>query len=145
MARVSDRVWHSRAVDLARRALNAPVVHARMEHVNGEVAANVMREVLRTHYAEEPFGRLWQDAAVEHPTHDQWWDARNVRDELANIEIPVYLGCQWDNVPVHLPSTFPVYEALSGNPNVRMTLVDKGVLSWPWESMHEEALAWYDH
>ena len=144
MAGVSDEKWHSTGLDLARRALDTQLVHGRMEHVNGAVAAKVLRQ-LRAHYDEEPFGRLWQQAAVEHPTHDSWWDERNLRAELGEIDIPVYLGCQWDNVPVHLPSSFPVFEALAHNPNVRLTLLDKGGLLWPWETMHEEALAWCDH
>ena len=140
MAGVSDEKWHSTGLDLARRALDTQLVHGRMEHVNGAVAAKVLRQ-LRAHYDEEPFGRLWQQAAVEHPTHDAWWDERNLRAELGEIDIPVYLGCQWDNVPVRLPSSFPVFEALAHNPNVRLTLLDKGGLLWPWETMHEEALA----
>ncbi|GAA3611544.1 CocE/NonD family hydrolase [Microlunatus ginsengisoli] len=144
MAGVSDEFWQSAGLDLIRRALNTSGVHARMEHVNGQVAVSAMKTLLRSHYAEEPFGRLWQEAAVEHPTHDDWWDERNLRPRLGNIDIPVYLGCQWDNVPMHLPSSFPVWEALAHNPNVRLTLIDKDALIWPWETMHEEALAWND-
>lgn len=145
MAGVSDRVWHGKVLNLARRLLSGPAVHARMEHANGEVALQVLRKVIRTHYPEEPFGRLWQEAAVEHPTHDAWWEERNLRALLTTIDIPVYLGCQWDNVPMHLPSSFPVWDELRHNPNVRMVLTDRGGLLWPWESMHVEALAWFDH
>jgi len=144
MARIPDKTWHSNGMALARRTLNTPKVHGEMSHVNGEAASKVLHE-LRTHYAEEPFGRLWQEAAVEHPTHDAWWDQRNVRAELRNVDIPVYLGCQWDNVPMHLPSSFPVWHGLAHNPNVRMTFLAEGGLMWPWETMHEEALAWNDH
>jgi hypothetical protein len=28
--------------------------------------------------------------------------------------VPVYLGCDWQNVPLHLPSTFPAFNALTG-------------------------------
>ncbi len=31
------------------------------------------------------------------------------------------------------------------NPNVRMGMLGQFGLTWPWESLHEEALAWYDH
>lgn len=144
MAGISDQAWHSKGLTLARHLLNTPKVHGEMSHVNGEVASKVLHE-LRTHYDEEPFGRLWQEAAVEHPTHDTWWDQRNIRAELGNIDIPVYLGCQWDNVPMHLPSSFPVWNGLTHNPNVRMTFLAEGGLMWPWETMHEEALAWNDH
>jgi len=46
---------------------------------------------------------------------------------------------------MHLPSTFSIWKALRHNPNVRMGMVDDGEYSWPWEAMHYEALAWYDH
>lgn len=141
---VSDDTWHSTGVDLVRKALNAPKVHGEMAHVNGEVVLKVLHH-LRAHYNEEPYGRLWQQAAVEHPTHDKWWDERNIRGELGKIDIPVYLGCQWDNIPMHLPSSFPVFEHLAHNANVRLTLLAEGGLLWPWETMHEEALAWCDH
>ena len=145
MASISDKLWRGKAFHLARRLLNGPAMHARMEHANGEVVLKVLRKVIRTHYPEEPFGRLWQEAAVEHPTHDAWWDERNLRSMLHTIDIPLYLGCQWDNVPMHLPSSFPVWDELRHNPNVRMVLTDQGGLLWPWESMHVEALAWFDH
>ena len=141
---VSDHFWRSNRVRVARHVLKTPTLHRQMEHVTGDAAARVLGLLKHTSYAEEPFGRLWQQGAVEHPTHDAWWDARQTRSMLDQIDIPVYLGCQWDNVPVHLPSTFPVWRGLTHNPHVRMTQIDKDVLSWPWESMHEEALAWYD-
>ena len=31
------------------------------------------------------------------------------------------------------------------NPNVRMGLLGDFGLTWPWESLHVEALAWFDH
>ena len=144
LSQVSDEKWHGHVLDLLRKALNTPTVHGRMAHVNGQAALKVLHQ-LRTHFPEEPFGRIWQQACVEHPTHDEWWDQRNIRTELDRIDIPVYLGCQWDNVPMHLPSSFPVWEHLTDNPNVRLTLLAEGGLIWPWETMHEEALAWNDH
>ena len=30
---------------------------------------------------------------------------------LENVDIPVYLGCDWENVPLHLPSTFTAWQA----------------------------------
>lgn len=57
----------------------------------------------------------------------------------------MYLGCDWENVPLHLPSTFTAWDALSHNGNVRMAMLGQFGLTWPWESLHREALAWYDH
>lgn len=64
---------------------------------------------------------------------------------LKNIEIPVYLGCDWQNAPLHLPSTFTAWKALSGSRCVRMGMLGEFGLTWPWESLHVEALAWFDH
>jgi putative CocE/NonD family hydrolase len=145
MAQKTDAFWEGKRLDVVRHILAVPSVHRRMEHLNGEAIVNVLRNVIHAHYAEEPFGRLWQQVAVEHPTHDEFWEERNTRPELGSVTIPVYLGCDWENAPVHLPSTFTSWAALSGNDRVRMTLLPPGGLSWPWESLHYEALAWYDH
>ena len=82
---------------------------------------------------------------VEHPTRDEFWDDRNLLTRLGDVDIPVYLGCDWDNAPLHLPGTFEALDALAHNPNVRVGLLGAHGLSWPWESLHLEALAWFDH
>ena len=46
---------------------------------------------------------------------------------------------------MHLPGTFTTWKALEHNPDVRMCLLPHGGTTWPWESMHVEALAWFDH
>ena len=63
----------------------------------------------------------------------------------SNIDIPVYLGCDWQNVPLHLPSTFTAWQHLTNSPCVRIGMLDEFGLTWPWESLHVEALAWFDH
>ena len=88
----------------------------------------------------EPWDELWLDAAVRHPLRDAWWDERNLLPLLANIDIPVYLGCDWQNVPLHLPSTFSAWEHLTNSPCVRIGMLDEFGLTWPWESLHIEAL-----
>ena len=57
----------------------------------------------------------------------------------------MYLGCDWENVPLHLPSTFTALAALPNSPEVRVGMLGEFGLTWPWESLHVEALAWYDH
>ena len=83
--------------------------------------------------------------AVEHPLHDEWWDERDLVPLLDRVEVPTYLGCDWQNVPLHLPSTFPAFRALVNAPEVRVAMLGEFGLTWPWESLHVEALAWYDH
>lgn len=138
-------LWEGHRVNAAREVLSIPAVHKRMGDLNGEVAVRVLRSVVHTRCPEEPFGRLWREATIEHPLHDEFWDDRDSTPGLADVDIPVYLGCEWDNVPLHLPSTFRAWDALRHNPNVRMALLPAGGLSWPWESLHEEALGWYDY
>jgi putative CocE/NonD family hydrolase len=145
MAQKKDAFWEGHRLNAARKVLSVPAVHERMQHLNGEAIVTVLKNVIHAHYAEEPFGRIWQETMIEHPTHDDFWDQRDTRGALADVDIPVYLGCDWDNAPVHLPSTFTAWDALRDNPNVRMAMLPPGGLSWPWESLHEEALGWYDH
>lgn len=140
-----DAFWRGRRIALARAVLGVPALHARMQHVNGEAIVSLLRDVIHAPYPEHPFGDLWRAAAVEHPTHDAFWDARNTRPLLGAVDIPVYLGADWDNVPMHLPSTFTAWRALRRNPNVRMAMLPPGGFGWPWEALHVELLAWYDH
>jgi putative CocE/NonD family hydrolase len=46
---------------------------------------------------------------------------------------------------MHLPSTFATLHALSKDVPVRVAMLGRFGLTWPWESMHIEALAWFDH
>ncbi len=45
---------------------------------------------------------------------------------------------------MHLPS-IQGWRGLAHNPNVRVALLPPNSLAWPWECLHYEALAWYDH
>jgi predicted acyl esterase len=64
---------------------------------------------------------------------------------LDRVEIPVYIGCDWQNVPLHLPHTFTAYERLTNSKHVQVAMMGEHGLAWPWESLHIEALAWFDH
>lgn len=141
----SDKLWRSKPVGLARRVLKSSRVHKKFETMNGEAAVTMLRQLLRLPHDPHPWDELWHEAAVRHPARDEWWEERNLLPLLKNIDIPVYLGCDWENVPLHLPSTFAAWNALSGNDRVRMGMLGRFGLTWPWESMDTEALAWYDH
>ncbi|AFM17070.1 putative hydrolase, CocE/NonD family [Mycolicibacterium chubuense NBB4] len=141
----SDAFWRRNpAIALARRVLNTPRVHARFATMNGESAVTMMRQLLKLPHNPHPWDDLWLDTMVKHPLRDAWWEERNLLPLLAGVDIPVYLGCDWENVPLHLPSTFTAWKALAHNPNVRMAMLGGFGLTWPWESLHTEALAWYD-
>ncbi len=141
----TDRLWRSSAVGVARRILNTPRLHRKFATMNGEAAVTMMRTLLKLPHDPHPWDELWLDAAVKHPTRDEWWEQRNLLPLLKEINIPVYLGCDWENVPLHLPSTFAAWKALADNPAVRVAMLGEYGLTWPWESLHTEALAWFDH
>jgi predicted acyl esterase len=143
LAAKPDSMWRSHGVDLLRDVLNIAVVHARM-HMSSEGQFGVIKQLLRAQYAEHPYGDLWRAVAVEHPTRDEFWDERTVRPLLADVDIPVYLAADWSNVAVHLPSTIAAWKELQDKPNVRLSLLQPGGFDWPWESMHDEVLAWFD-
>ncbi|GAB7070551.1 CocE/NonD family hydrolase [Mycobacterium hodleri] len=141
----SSRFWRSPPLDVARKVLHAPPLHRRFGTMNGEAAVTVLRQMLKLPHDPHPWDDLWLDVMVKHPVRDAWWDDRDLTGLLDRIEVPVYLGCDWENVPLHLPSTFVAWKALAHNPNVRMGMLGRFGLTWPWESLHTEALAWYDH
>lgn len=141
----SDALWRGKLVDAARHVLKTPALHRKFATLNGEAAVTVLRQVLKVPHSPHPWDDLWLSMAVEHPTRDAWWDERDLRPLLRDIDVPVYLGCDWENVPLHLPSTFVAWNALAENTVVRMGMLGKYGLTWPWESLHVEALAWFDH
>ncbi|MET0475605.1 MAG: CocE/NonD family hydrolase [Mycobacterium sp.] len=141
----SDEFWRSVPLQLARKVLHLPPLHRKFGTMNGEAAVTLMHQLLKLPHDPHPWDQLWLDVFVNHPTRDEWWDDRDLVPLLEDIDVPVYLGCDWENVPLHLPSTFIVWKALADNPNVRMGMLDQYGLTWPWESLHVEALAWYDH
>jgi hypothetical protein len=98
--------------------LNIPAVHRKVGNINGESARGVLQLIMKAPYATHPWDDLWRATAVDHQTRDEFWDERNVLPQLDQVDIPVYIGCDWDNVPMHLPSTFTTWKALEHNPKV---------------------------
>lgn len=141
----SEKFWRGSLLDAARHILATPALHAKFGRMNGEAAIAGLQKVLRGEYDAHPWDELWQQIAVEHPLRDEFWDDRTALPGLADVDIPVYLGCDWQNVALHLPGTFTAWRALRHNPHVRIGMLDEFGLTWPWESLHVEALAWFDH
>ncbi|MFC5139103.1 CocE/NonD family hydrolase [Actinomycetospora rhizophila] len=140
-----NRAFRSPLVSLVRRVLALPRVHRRFATFNGEAALAGLEKVQHLPHAEHPWDDLLRACGQEHPVRDAWWDDRELVHRLAAIDIPVYLGTEWTNVPMHLPGTLAAWEQLADKPNVRLALLGDHGLPWPWESMHVEALAWFDH
>lgn len=143
LADKGDELFRNKVVGVAEHLLKSKRVHEKFEHLNGEAAISSLSEVMRAHY-DRSFDELWTDV-VSHPTRGAFWDSRNMAALAERIDVPVYLGCDWENVPLHLPSTFVLWKALAGRVPARMGMLGKNGLTWPWESLHVEALAWFDH
>ena len=137
--------YRNRFMDAAGYILKSPAIHKRFSTMNGEAAMAGLKGLLKLPHAPHPWDDLWRACVVEHQTRDDWWEDRNLLPLLDRVNVPVYLGCDWDNVPLHLPSTFKAYEALVNSPHVRVGMLGTHGLAWPWESLHIEALAWFDH
>ena len=54
------------------------------------------------------------------------------------------MGCDWQNVALHLPHTFTGYQRITNSKHLRVAMMGEHGLAWPWESLHIEALAWFD-
>ena len=141
----SDRFWRSELLAGVRKVLNVPRLHKKFAHMNGEASMVALKRLMKVHHDPHPWDDLWRSIAVEHPVRDAWWDERNLLPLLDRVQVPVYLGCDWQNVPLHLPSTFPTAAGLTNSPAVRVAMLGDYGLTWPWESLHIEALAWFDH
>jgi len=141
----TNKLWRSTLLDAVRRVLLTPGVHKKFEHFNGEAAMAGIKVLLNLHHDPHPWDDIWQAIAVAHPTRDAWWNERDLTPLLHKVKVPVYLGCDWQNVPLHLPHTFKAYEALTNSQHVQVGMLGEFGLAWPWESLHVEALAWFDH
>jgi uncharacterized protein len=137
--------YRNRFVDILGRVLKTSVIHKRFETINGEAAITALKGLLKLPHDPHPWDDLWRACVVEHQTRDDWWEERSLLPLLERVQIPVYLGCDWDNVPMHLPSTFRAWHGLRNSPEVRVAMLGEHGLAWPWESLHVEALAWFDH
>lgn len=141
----TNKLWRSTLMDALRALLLTPGIHKKFEMANGEAAIAGLKVLLKLHHDPHPWDDLWRAIAVEHPFRDAWWEDRNLLPLLDRVEVPVYLGCDWQNVPLHLPHTFTAYERLTNSKHLQVAMMGEHGLAWPWESLHIEALAWFDH
>jgi predicted acyl esterase len=144
-SKLGNAFLRSKLIDLVRAVLHLPAVHRKFATMNGEAAVTALKLLMKLHHDPHPWDDYWRAIAVEHPLRDAWWDERNLLPLLEKVQVPVYLGCDWQNVPLHLPSTFQAFNALTGSNDVRVAMLGDYGLTWPWESLHVEALAWFDH
>ena len=141
----TNKLWRSTLVDAVRALLLTPGIHKKFEMTNGEAAIAGLKVLLKLHHNPHPWDDLWRAIAAEHPFRDAWWEDRNLLPLLDRVEVPVYMGCDWQNVPLHLPHTFTAYERLNNSKHLQVAMMGPHGLAWPWESLHIEAIAWFDH
>ena len=100
----TNKLWRSKLMDAMRALLLTPGIHKKFEMANGEAAIAGLKVLLKLHHDPHPWDDLWRAIAAEHPFRDAWWEDRNLLPLLDRVEVPVYLGCDWQNVPLHLAS-----------------------------------------
>jgi uncharacterized protein len=102
---------------------------------------------LRFPYDTHPWDDIFTTVAVDHQLFDEYeyWQYRDLSRRIADVGIPMYLGADWENVCLHLDTPFAVFDRVDKSIPYRMSITPRGSLQWPWESLHVEALAWYDH
>ena len=71
-----------------------------------------MTRILVLDYDSHPWDDIFTAIAIEHQLDDAYWQVRNISDRLKDIEIPLYLGADWDNVGVHLTTPFAALNQL---------------------------------
>jgi uncharacterized protein len=140
----TNKLWRSKLLDAVRTILLTPGIHKKFEMANGEATLAGLKVLLNLHHDPHPWDDLWRAIAAEHPFHDAWWEDRNLLPLLDRVEVPVYMGCDWQNVPLHLPHTFTAYQRITNSKHLRVAMMGEHGLAWPWESLHIEALAWFD-
>ncbi|WP_280261183.1 CocE/NonD family hydrolase [Nocardia abscessus] len=140
-----DRLYRKGMSRLLRQFLAIPAIHRRFRQTDAVQVHRRLRLISRFGHDAHPWNGLLEAVATDHPTRDAWWDERDLTGLLADVDIPVYLGGEWSSVPLHLTGLFEAWDALAHNPHVHMAMLGDHSLPWPWESMHIEALAWFDY
>ncbi len=137
--------FRSRAAEAVFRLLNLGPVHRRFEGFGGEAAIGSLGKLMRLGYDPHPWEALYQDAVTQPAAGAPFWRDRDALALLERSRVPMHLGCPLDNVPLHLSGAFAAWDALPAHAGHRLSLLGSDGLGWPWETMHVEALAWYDH
>ena len=146
---VLERLGGDTLRTLPFRLANNLLLHRSFMHeqfsVPQKAPMDALEKIARFSYEPEPWESNYADLAREHQLYDAFWRSRDVTERLAEIEIPMYLGSDPENVAIHLDGPFAALPYLRKEQAWRMVLAPRKTLQWPWESLHIEALAWYDH
>ncbi len=144
MNRKPDSFFRSRWFGLLNKFLQIPFIHKKLARAKRDPVGMLNRAMIFA-YDQHPWDDLYQNVMVEHQLYDDYWRDRDIVERMSEINIPVFLGGDWSNVAVHLHTPFLALPHLAPGTPYRVAMTPRGSLQWPWESMHIEALAWYDH
>jgi putative CocE/NonD family hydrolase len=144
LSKRKDAFFRSSAVEVANKILLSPRVHARLAAPHKDTL-KVFDMALKFAYDTHPWDDIFADVGVLHQFYDEYWQFRDMSRRMGDIEIPMYLGADWENVCMHLDTPFTAFDDVKERIPYRFSITPRGSLQWPWESLHVEALAWYDH
>lgn len=144
LSKRKDAFFRSSAVELANKILMSPRVHAKLAAPHKDTL-KVFEMALRFPYDGHPWDDIFAEVGVEHQLFDDYWRFRDMSRRIGEIDIPMYLGADWENVCMHLDTPFTIMGDVAKSVPHKVSLTPRGSLQWPWESLHVEALAWYDH
>ena len=142
--RRNEDFYRGRFFTFLNKLLQIPALHRRLAKPHDN-PVSMLGRALRFPYPAHPWDDIYLAVSADHQLYDAFWRQRDMTDHLSEIRIPVYLGADWDNVSVHLQTPFLALERLSADVPHRVTMAPRGALQWPWESLHIEALSWFDH
>jgi uncharacterized protein len=144
LSRKKDKFFRSSAFEALNKILLTPRIHRRLAAPHKDTL-KVFEMALRFPYDTHPWDDVFSAVAVEHQLYDEYWQYRDLSRRIGDVGIPMYLGADWENVCLHLDTPFAVFDRVDKSIPYRMSITPRGSLQWPWESLHVEALAWYDH
>lgn len=144
LSKRKDAFFRSSVIEVANKILRSPRVHAKLAAPHKDTL-KVFELALRFAYDAHPWDEIFADVAVEHQFYDAFWAFRDMTHRIGEIDIPMYIGADWENVCMHLDTPFAIFDGIDKSAPHRCSITPRGSLSWPWESLHVEALAWYDH
>ena len=125
--------------------LSEPRVHRKVGSINGESAKTVLRLIMRAPYKAHPWDDLWRVTAVDHQIRDEFWDERSVLPMLTRSTSRSISDATGTTSPCTCPARSAPGTRWPTTRTCGCACCPHGATTWPWESMHVEALAWFDH
>jgi uncharacterized protein len=91
--------------------LQRPGIHRRLARPLGD-QLSAFNRALFFDYDSHPWDDIFTEIAIDHQLNGAYWQTRTITHRLNEIDIPLYLGADWDNVAVHLNTPFTALEQL---------------------------------